>query len=472
MKISVSLSYNLCEPLTYRVAGDSPRVGAGTRVLVPLGNRVALAWVLAPESAYGGRLKDIIGVVDDPFVPDDSLLEFTRRAASAYFVSAGSLLDLGLPPSQKGIQGLRLEVEGRERRLSEFTAAALGRMAAAGPLRLFFRSPAPAPPGPVAAELHRDGAPPSRLLLAPVRGREYREACERVLHAGGSVILLAPDIATSAYWQSLIPASDPYHSAVRPAAREKTWREYRLGKSGVVCGGLSALTLPLPRPGLLIIDRASSPLFARPSASPLRLDHLAEIRAQAGKFPLLRGASSHSCATFLHRDGPGVDDRRPPRDISCQVHALKGGERGIPESIMELVRQNTMAGRKTLVLVNRVQPSVHLFCRECRRIASCPRCGGVLKVEEGRAASCRRCAFRSAGLEDCPRCGRPLEPLQDISIDSLSRAVTRVCGEEAVLALTAAELKDPAAAVAAAAEHPVVIATLAALSPHFQGMFA
>jgi primosomal protein N' len=65
-----------------------------------------------------------------------------------------------------------------------------------------------------------------------------------------------------------------------------------------------------------------------------------------------------------------------------------------------------------------------------------------------------------------------LEPLHDISIDSLSLAVERVSGEAAVLALTAAELKDPLAALAAARERPVIIATLAALNPVFQGLFA
>jgi hypothetical protein len=50
--------------------------------------------------------------------------------------------------------------------------------------------------------------------------------------------------------------------------------------------------------------------------------------------------------------------------------------------------------------------------------------------------------------------------------------VERISGEAAVLTLTAAELKDPQSALDAARDHPLVIATLAALNPVFQGLFA
>ncbi|MDD8012649.1 MAG: hypothetical protein PHX05_04135 [Acidobacteriota bacterium] len=473
MKISVSLSYNLFEPLTYR-APDIPGLEPGARVLVPLGRRVVLGWVVGMDSPYRGRLKSIIGIIDDPFLPGPGLLEFACQAASAYFTSAGGILDLCLPPNQKNPKGLRLLTsagEGSGRKLGEFSPGELERLAATGPLRFSFKNPSP--PAPVPAPFAGESAsPPSRLLLSPRRDQEYRDTCEQALAGGGSVILVVPDIATARYWHSVLPGVDPYHSGITPAAREKTWRLYRQGKNGIVCGGLAALALPLVRPALLIIDRSASSLYRHSPGSPFRVDHLAEIRAKTAGIPLLRGGDSHNCATYAEREGNVPDDRRRQRGIGSQVHMLKGRERGIPAEIVDLVRDNFLAGKKTLVLVNRIQPAVHLFCAACRRIAACPRCGGILQADAEQNASCRRCSYRQQALADCPRCGSPLEPLHDISIESLATAVERVCGEEAVLTLTAQELKDPASAVAATAGRPVVIATLAALSPHFAGMFA
>jgi primosomal protein N' len=472
LKISVSLSYNLFEPLTYEAPEPAAGLQPGARVLVPLGKRIALAWVLELDSPYRGRLKRIIGAIDDPFRPQAELLDVALRAGAAYFASAGSLLDHCLPPSQKSPRGLLLELGGSTRRMSEFAPSELERLAAGGPLRFFFRKAGEAAAG---AASGGPDAPPPRLLLGSGREAEYREACRQVLAGGRSVVLVVPDNATARYWQAALPEVDPYHSEVTAAARERTWRQYCLGKTGVVCGGIQALLLPQPALGLIVIDRASSPLYLHGAGASVRPDHLAEIRAAVGRIPLLRGSLSHSCATYASREDAVTEDRRRERGVTCRVHALKGRERGVPAEIVELVRQNHAAGSKTLVLVNRIRPAVHLFCEACRRIATCPRCGGPLKAGEGagaRGVSCRRCSFRREATGECPRCGGPLAPLHDISIESLSRAVERVCGEEAVLALTAAELKDPAAAVAAVARRPVVIATLAALSPFFQRTFA
>ncbi len=62
--------------------------------------------------------------------------------------------------------------------------------------------------------------------------------------------------------------------------------------------------------------------------------------------------------------------------------------------------------------------------------------------------------------------------LRDISIESLSLAVERAIGEKAARILTAADLKDAAATVAAVRSSPIVIATAAALNPFFSAIFA
>ena len=470
MKISVALSYNIFEPLTYHATNASAGLKPGMRVLVPLGKRVALGWVLDLDSPYRGRLKSIIGVIDDPFCPDWAFLEFARQTAAAYFTSAGSLLDYCLPPSQKNLKNLRVEAGGQVRKMAEFNPGQLEKLATTGPLRFFFKAGTEASPGAVTQR--GEGAQFSRLLLGPGRDREYLELCQQTLARGRSVILLVPDNATAGYWQTVIPGLDPYHSEIKTAVKENIWRQYRQGKSGVVCGGLSALMLPLADPGLLIIDRAAAPLYQRGFASPFRVDHLAVLRARTGLIPLLRGAASHSCATYLQRENLDVSDRRRERGISCQVHMLKGKERGIPSDIVDMIRQNVLEKKKTLVLVNRIQPVLHLFCGQCRKISSCPRCDGILQVEETQTAACRRCTFHKETLNDCPRCGKSLTLLHDISIDSLSRAVERVIGEKAALVITASNLKNAAPTVAAANASPVIIATPAALNHFFREMFA
>jgi primosomal protein N' len=471
LKISVSLSLNIFEALTYRIAAEPPAVSIGSRVLVPLGQRIASGWVVGLDSGYRGRLKDAFGVIDDPFRPDARFMEFVLQGAAAYFSSAGGLLDHALPASKKNLKKLCLDLEGRPARLGDLPFAQLEKMAARQALRFYFAGKAAALTGPGAGPA---SAPllPDRLFIDPERAGEYRSICREVIAAGRSVLLVVPDSASARYWQTVWPDLDVFNSETRAAAREAIWSQYQLGKSGLVCGGLAAVLLPMPNLGLLIIDRASSPLYQRTFRAPFKIDHLARIRARAGAVPLWQGAAAHTCSSYHQRDSLAVSDRRQPPGPSCHVHALAARDRGIPEAIVELIKQNFLQGRKTLVLVNKMEPAHNLFCAQCKKIAPCPGCGGVLFVDERRQAACRRCSFRQDDLSHCPRCHAALTLLHDISVTSLARAIARTVSETQVQTLNAADLRDVERAVAAVRSRGVVIATPAALNPFFKGIFS
>ena len=471
MKISVALSYNVFEPLTYHVEAGALPLKKGMRILVPLGNRMVSGWVLELDSPYQGRVKNMIGMIDDPFRPDETFLEFTRQSAEAYFTSAGVFLDHSLPAGKKNLKKLWLEQDGQAATITGFSLAQLEKMAAAKPLRFFFKGKNREQMDftkPRAAY----SAQPERLLLDPDREREYRDIVQAVLAGGQSVLLLVPDNASARYWKTVWPELDIYNSEARNAARETTWAQYQQGKSGIVCGGLSAVLLPMTNLGLLIVDRASSPLYQRTFRSPFRIDHLARIRARAEAIPVLQGAAAHSCATYIRRENVPVTDRRRDRGLSSQVHALKGKDRGIPASLIELLNRNFLQKKKTLVLINKLEPAKNLFCAHCGKIAACPGCGGILQVEEPQQAACRRCSFSQASLATCPRCQNPLTVLHDISLNSLARAIERTVDEKSVLTVSAADLKDMERIIPAVQASAVVIATPAVLNPFFRESFA
>jgi len=471
LKISVALAYNVFEPLTYHVSAEAPAVKIGMRVLVPLGKRIVPGWVLGLDSSYPGKLKNIIGIIDDPFCPDEMFLEFIRRSAVAYFASAGVLLDHALPASKKNLKKLCFDLDGRPAKIGAFSLEQMEKMAAAKPLHFVFNEKesaqaagrASSGPGP---------KQPDRLLLDPERGDEYCEICQQVIAAGQSVLLVVPDNASARYWKTVWPDLDIYNSETRAAAKETIWRQYQQGKNGMVCGGLSAVLLPMANLGLVIVDRASSPLYQRTFRSPYKTDHLARIRARSCAIPLQQGAAAHSCATYHQREQLVVSDRRSDRGLSFQVHMLKGRERGIPDAIIELINRNYLQKKKTLVLVNKMEPSRNLFCPQCKKIIACPGCGGILRVDEPQRAACRRCSFQQESLVLCPRCSGKLTLLHDISVTSLARAIARTVSATNLTTLNASDLKDVQRIIPAVRASAVVIATPAALNPFFKDIFS
>jgi len=471
LKITVALSCNIFEPLTYQVKTDAPDLEIGMRVLVPLGKRIVSGWVIGLDSSYPGRLKNIVGLIDDPYRPDEAFLEFVRQGAVAYFASVGVLLDHSLPASKKDLKKLYLEADGRAIKMSSFTLEQLEKMAAIRTLRFSFKKRTEERTE-FAVSAAGGASASDRLLLDPDRESDYREVSRAVMAGGQSVLLLVPDNASARFWKTVWPELDIYNSETRAAAKENIWLQYYQGKNGMVCGGISAALLPMANLGLLIVDRASSPLFQRTFRSPFKTDHLARIRARAEGIPILLGAAGHSCATYLPPDNMVVADRRPDRGLSLHVHMLKGRDRGIPDAIIQLINQNYLNKKKTLVLVNKVEPALSLFCPTCGKIAVCPSCGGILQVDDPHRAACRRCSFRQEDLAACPRCQGSLTLLHDISLTSLARAIERGVGEQSVLTLSATELKDMERIIPAVKASAVVIATPAALNPFFRDVFS
>jgi primosomal protein N' len=471
LKISVALSCNILEPLTYQVKTDELPLRVGMRVMVPLGKRIVSGWVLELNSNYQGRLKNILGMIDDPFCPDETFLEFARQSAVAYFTSIGVFLDHALPASKKNLKKLCLELDGQVNKITGFSPGQLEKMAAIKPLRFFFREKTLAQ-ADFAKAPTAHAAQPNRILLDTDRERDYRESSLAVIASGKSVLLLVPDNASARFWKKVWPELDIYNSETRPAEREAIWRQYQQGKNGMVCGGLSAILLPLPNPGLVIVDRAASPLYQRTFRSPFKTDHLARIRAHTSAIPILLGASSHSCATYQQRENMTAADRRHDRGLSCQVHMLKSKDRGIPDAIVQLVNQNFLQKKKILILVNKIEPARHLFCANCGKIAACPSCGGILQVADPQQAACRRCSFCQETLAACPRCQNSLILLHDISLTSLARAIERTVSGKSILTLSAAELKDIERIIPAIQDSAVVMATPAALNPYFRNIFS
>jgi primosomal protein N' len=471
LKISVSLSYNIFEPLTYQAGSSESGLKIGMRVLAPLGNRIVSGWVLNLDSSYKGKLKNIIGIIDDPFCPDKEFLEFARQSANAYFASVGVVLDHSLPASKRNLKKLCLELDGQVKKITDFSLKQLEKMAAAAALRFFFKEKRVERADfgkPAAAAAVQQ----NRLLLDSGRGSDYQEISRAVMAGGKSVLLLVPDNASARYWKTIWPEMDIYNSETRPAAKENIWAQYQQGKSGMVCGGLSAILMPLKNLGLLIVDRATSPLYQRTFHSPYKTDHLARIRAQAGSIPILQGAACHSCATYQQRENLVITDRRHDRGIALQVHILKGKDRGIPAALIQLINQNFLQNKKTLILVNKIQPARNLFCANCGKIVACPSCGGILQINEPQLAACRRCSFRQEHLAACPRCQKNLTLLHDISLDSLARTIERSVSEKSVLTLSAVSLKDMEQIMPAVQASTIVIATPAALNPFFKEIFA
>ena len=304
-------------PLDYRVP-ESMRVEPGSLVVAPLGPRqlLGVAWEAArlpTNEVPDSRLRALAAVLDvRPIAaPLRRLCEWT---ADYYLAPLASVLRMVLP-SSAALEGPRqlteyrptglvpdrltpqrekalAAIEGRQGTIRELAghaqvsdgvmrglvhAGALETLAVDADRPLACPDPEHAPPdlnedqrdaaASLASAIGRGFDP---VLLDGVTGsgktEVYFEAIAECLRQGRQALVLLPEIALTEPFLKRFEARFgcapvAWHSGLRSSERRRAWRGIASGEAQVTVGARSALFLPYPKLGLIVIDEAHEPSF-------------------------------------------------------------------------------------------------------------------------------------------------------------------------------------------------------------------
>lgn len=499
MIVQVSVSLNIFDSLSYRITGDEEKIRKGTRVIVPVGNRPTAGWVMetgSGQSKYKGRVKNVLAVVEDEFVPSARFMDFVQRVSGSYFTSAGSLLDGALPPGRKPQTSLYFHDRDKDGKPVKLSSLALTdftkKIKQLGtPVPCFYKSAAKPGPGDTgetgggkAANL-TDVCYEEKLITGgpPEREDEYAAVIRECTGRGQTVIIAVPDNLTASYIKDRLDRMEldceiaVYNSDIKPKDRDRLWRDFVIQKKpGVVIGGQTALLMPVPFLGAVICERAGSPLYRRTFYSPYNVAVLARMRAQAEGVPFIEGFSSYTLNASRPGAGVTVTDRRdePP---NADVLIIKRNTRGIPPEL-ELVMNRRVSGnesgsKKILVVLNKKENEFFLFCPECKTIRRCTSCNGQLDVDEEFNTSCRRCKEQEKTFRSCPKCGEPFSLVENISVASVKKLVKERISETGIATISSEGIKQEhlLSAIKRVKASNIVISTPVIVSPFFSRMF-
>jgi primosomal protein N' (replication factor Y) len=272
----------------------------------------------------------------------------------------------------------------------------------------------------------------------------YLRAVERTLAAGRQALVLVPEIALTPQTVRRFMARFPgavglLHSQLSPGESYDTWRRARRGDLSVVIGPRSALFVPLPKIGLIVLDeshdssyyqseppfyqtRTAAAAYARlldavcvlGSATPaLESRYLAETGAwRLLELPqrivtrpeAIRGGGQVSAAA-PKSSGPG--EWLPPIRVVDMRQELKAGNLSIfSRALQETLGAVLEQGQQAILFLNRRGMATYVFCRDCGHSLRCPRCDEVaLTFHRSEAAlTCHHCGYRRSMPETCPNC--------------------------------------------------------------------
>lgn len=133
----------------------------------------------------------------------------------------------------------------------------------------------------------------------------YFEAAAKALAIGKQVLILVPEISLTTQWLSRFekrfgvkPAC--WHSGLGQRERIDTWVAAAEGRVQVMVGARSALFLPYPNLGLIVIDESHDHSFKQEDIVNYQCRDMAVMRANFEQFPLILSTATPDLETVIN----------------------------------------------------------------------------------------------------------------------------------------------------------------------------
>jgi primosomal protein N' (replication factor Y) len=481
-------------PLDYRVP-EGMHVEPGSILVAPLGPRqlLGVAWEadrLPTSEVPDARLRPLAGLVDVPPIaaPLRRLCEWT---ADYYLAPLASVLRMVLPstaalggPRQlteykpSGLVPDRLTpqrekalsaIEGRQGTIRELAnhagvsdavmrglvnAGALDAVAVDADRPLPRPDPHSAPPElngeqqQAAASLASaigQGFDP--VLLDGVTGsgktEVYFEAIAECIRQGRQALVLLPEIALTEPFLKRFEARfgcQPvaWHSDLRSSQRRRAWRGIASGEATVTVGARSALFLPYPKLGLIVVDEAHEPSFKQEDGVQYHARDTAVMRAKFEDIPVILSTATppiesrhmvdlgrYREVTLSHRfAGASLPEIRAV-DLT-QDPPPRG--RWLAPQLVEELEANLDRGEQSLLFLNRRGFAPLTLCRHCGHRFQCPNCTAwMVEHRLMHRLACHHCGHVMPPPKACPECG------EEDSLVACGPGVERIADEVAEL---------------------------------------
>lgn len=272
-----------------------------------------------------------------------------------------------------------------------------------------------------------DGENFSATLLDGVTGsgktEVYFEAVARALEANHQVLVMLPEIALTSQFLDrfqkrfgIKPVE--WHSALSPGERGRIWKGVARGQVRCVVGARSALFLPYPELGLIIIDEEHDQGYKQDDRVHYQARDMCVVRANLGKFPVVLASATPSIETYVnavtqryrHVVLPGRFSGVEMPDVSAIDMRREQPDKGkwLAPRLVEAMAETFAKGRQSLLFLNRRGYAPLTLCRTCGHRIECPQCSAWL-VEHRfkKRLNCHHCGFSLSLPEKCPKCAAP-----------------------------------------------------------------
>jgi primosomal protein N' (replication factor Y) (superfamily II helicase) len=275
----------------------------------------------------------------------------------------------------------------------------------------------------------------------------YLQAIEHCLQRGQQALILVPEIGLTPqtlkrFRERLGVPVHAMHSGLNDGERARAWAAMARGDAQVLVGTRSAVFVPMPNAGLIIIDEEHDASYKQQDGIRYHARDFAIVRAKALNVPIILGSATPSLES-LHNALAGryqhlhlkhrAGNAKPPkvRVLDIRKRPLN---HGLSSEVLEAIKLCVQRGEQVLVFKNRRGYAPVLLCHDCGWTAQCPRCDSPMSVHGvARNLQCHHCGHRKNKPASCPDCSSLALQPQGVGTERLEEALAAAFPEAPLL---------------------------------------
>ncbi len=271
----------------------------------------------------------------------------------------------------------------------------------------------------------------------------YFEGIARAIADGRQALVLLPEIAlTEPFLRrfearfGVLPVA--WHSGLRQSERRRAWGAIARGDAKVVVGARSALFLPFPSLGLIVVDEAHETSFKQEDGVHYHARDVAVMRGKFEDCPVILASATPALET-RHQVSLGTykEIRLPARYGGAQMPEIIGidlltdppdRQRWIAPTLVTAIDETLGRGEQVLLFLNRRGYAPLTLCRHCRTRIQFPNCTSwMVEHKATTRLACHHCGHMMPTPRACPECK------EEDALVACGPGVERIADEAAML---------------------------------------
>ena len=251
----------------------------------------------------------------------------------------------------------------------------------------------------------------------------YLSLIEGMIKRKKQCIVLIPEIALT--YQTLLRFYKRFgdrvsvmNSTLSAGEKFDQCERARKGELDVIIGPRSALFVPFPDLGMIVMDEEHETSYKSETMPRYHARETAEYLAGLKKACLVLGSATPSLEAYYRAQKGCYElftlNNRPTGGSLAAVSVidlrreLKEGNRSIfSRRLQELMEERLAKKEQTMLFLNRRGYAGFVSCRSCGYVMRCPHCDVSLSQHLGGRMVCHYCGYETRQPQKCPECGSP-----------------------------------------------------------------